>query len=134
MADNINSHVMMYMKLKERLQKIRAEKKEIASITKSIYGRQIQIDSHTKKINSINERQKLEMSKIGEEYQLDSNQVEKLIKETDNRIYNSIAAIVQARWAYSIEEYNKKVKNLFTFINIKKSLKKNQTNYKLTMS
>jgi hypothetical protein len=84
MADNINSHVMMYMKLKERLQKIRAEKKEITSITKSIYGHQIQIDSHTKKINSINERQKLEMSKIGEEYQLDSNQVEKLIKETDN--------------------------------------------------
>ncbi len=73
------------------------------------------------------------MSKIGEEYQLDSNQVEKLIKETDNRIYNSIAAIVQARWAYSIEEYNKKVKNLFTFINIKKKLKNNQTNYKLTM-
>jgi len=65
------------MKLKERLQKIRIEKKEIISITKSIYGQQIQIDSANKKIHNINERQKIETKAIEDEYQLDSAQVEK---------------------------------------------------------
>jgi len=92
------------MKLKERLQKIRIEKKEIISITKSIYGQQIQIDSANKKIHNINERQKIETKAIEDEYQLDSAQVEKIIEEKDNKIYNSIATTVQARWAYCIEE------------------------------
>jgi hypothetical protein len=97
------------MKLKERLQKLRSERKEVMNINKTMNGLQIQIDNLIKKISGIDERQKTEKDSIFAEYNLEPESVDSMIDEKDNKIYNSIAEFVNVRWQRAIEDYQKTV-------------------------
>ncbi len=66
-----------------------------------------QIDALNKKINSIVVRQKEKNSSIAEEYNLMPDKVEQMVGEKDDKIYNSLADLVNSRWTMTLQEYQK---------------------------
>ena len=103
----MNKEVLKYMKLKERIAKMNEERIEINNIQKSVAGLNVQIDKKNKQRDLIVSRQKNEIKDIQENYELTDLEIENLLEEKNDRIYNKIGRLVNTRWSLSIDEYEK---------------------------